>query len=45
MVKFRRRVVFILLFNNSDIALNVEVSPAVRDLCLTEKLRTASRSS
>ena len=36
MDKFRRRVVFILLFNNSDIAANVEVSPAVRDLCLTE---------
>ena len=36
MDKFRRRVVFILLFNNSDIAANVEISPAVCDLCLTK---------
>ena len=32
----RKRVVFYLLFNKSDIAENVDISPAVRNFCLTE---------
>ena len=34
--KFRKRVIFYLLFNNSDIGANMDVSPAVRDFCLTD---------
>ena len=35
--KGRKRVVFYLLWNKSDIADNVDISPAVRELCMTEK--------
>ena len=31
----RQRVVFYLLWNNSDIGENVDLSPAVRSFCLT----------
>ena len=37
MDKFRRRVVFMFLFNNSDISENVDVSESVRELCLTKR--------
>ena len=33
----RQQVVFYLLFNNSDISENVDISPAVRSLCLTKQ--------
>ena len=33
----RKKVIFFLLFNNSDIAENVEISPAVRNFCKTER--------
>ena len=35
--KFRKRVVFYLLFNNSDIAANVDVSEEVRTFCRTSE--------
>ena len=37
MDNFRRRVVFMLLFNNSDISENVDVSESVRELCHTKR--------
>jgi hypothetical protein len=33
----RQQVVFFLLFNKSDISESVDISPAVRNLCLTQK--------
>lgn len=35
MDKFRRRVIFYLLFNNSDIGANIDVSEEVRTFCRT----------
>ena len=35
--KGKQQVVFFLLFNASDIAENVDISPAVRNLCLTKQ--------
>ena len=34
--EFRRKVVFYLLFNNSDISTNIDVSEEVRDFCRTD---------